>query len=335
MNRNRILFWTCILVGIICVLSSLYLQNLYILRVAVFAVIAAMLAVSVNLLVGYTGQVSLGQAGFYGIGAYTVGVLTTQWHWSFWLALLAAFILTSLTGLILGLPTTQLKGHFLGIATLGFGIIVNVIFNNWTSLTGGPNGIRGIAPPELFGISLQYENYFLGFSLFCLMVVVLLVHLVVNSAIGRAWKCIRHDEISAQVSGINVYGYKLMAFSLSGGIAGIAGGLYAGFMTFISPETFDLNQSITIITTAILGGPGTLFGPLVGAGVLTVLSESLRALNELRLIIYGAILVTVIVFLPEGIYPFISKKLRKRGIASQLKLKDRRRELDEQDFSQS
>jgi branched-chain amino acid transport system permease protein len=329
MSQNRRLFWIWILLGIICIISSLYIQNLNILRVAVLAVISAILAVSVNLLVGYTGQVSLGHAGFYGIGAYTLGLLTTQLNWSFWPSLFAAFVLSSLMGLVLGLPTTQLRGHFLGIATLGFGIIVNVILNNWTSLTGGPQGLRGIPSPEVFGISMQYENYFLGFSLTFLLVIVLLVHLVVNSAIGRAWKCIRRDEITAHVSGINVYGYKLLAFSVSGGIAGIAGALYASFMTFISPDTFDLNHSITIITTTILGGAGTLVGPLLGTGILALISESLRDLNELRLIVYGAILVMVIVFMPEGIYPFIKQKINKRFSAPRLKWKETRRELNE------
>jgi branched-chain amino acid transport system permease protein len=329
MSQNGRLFWIWILLGIVCIISSLYIQNLYILRVAVLAVISAILAVSVNLLVGYTGQVSLGHAGFYGIGAYTLGLLTTQLNWSFWPSLFAAFVLSSLMGLVLGLPTTQLRGHFLGIATLGFGIIVNVILNNWTSLTGGPQGLRGIPSPEVFGISMQYENYFLGFSLTFLLVIVLLVHLVVNSAIGRAWKCIRRDEITAHVSGINVYGYKLLAFSVSGGIAGIAGALYASFMTFISPDTFDLNHSITIITTTILGGAGTLIGPLLGTGILALISESLRDLNELRLIVYGAILVMVIVFMPEGVYPFIKQKINKRFSAPRLNWKETRRELNE------
>lgn len=328
MNRKRTLFWISILVGIICVAASLYMQNLYLLRVSVLAVISAILAVSVNLLVGYTGQVSLGHAGFYGIGAYTVAILTTQLHWSVWASFVAAFVLSGLMGLVLGLPTTKLKGHFLGIATLGFGVIVNVVLNNWTSLTSGPMGIRGIPSPELFGISLQYENYFLAFALACLLLIVLVVYLLVNSAIGRAWKCIRRDEITADVSGINVYGYKLLAFSISGGIAGLAGALYAAFMSFVSPETFDLNQSITIITTTILGGAGTLAGPLLGTGVLTLVSEWLRNFQEVRLIIYGCILVLVIVFMPQGMYPYLKDQVLKR-VPMKKELKGLGRELHE------
>lgn len=329
MNHKRTLFLFSIVLGIICVVASLYLQNLYLLRVSTLAVISAILAISVNLLVGYTGQISLGHAGFFGIGAYTVALLTTQLNWSVWLAFATAFVVSAFTGLLLGLPTTKLKGHFLGIATLGFGIIVNVVLNNWTELTEGPMGIRNIPTPELFGISLQYENYYMAFATASLLLILLLVYLVVNSAVGRAWKCIKRDEITAEVSGINVYGYKLLAFSASGGIAGIAGALYASFMTFVSPETFDLNQSITIVTTVVLGGAGTLAGPLIGTGLLTLISESLRDFQELRLIIYGAILVAFIVFMPQGIYPFVKERIQKRLSPSKTKINQLRREIHE------
>ncbi|WP_445492021.1 branched-chain amino acid ABC transporter permease [Niallia sp. 03133] len=310
MRSKQAIFLSIVFLGIVCVVASLYIQNLYFLRVSTLAVITAILAVSVNLLVGYTGQISLGHAGFYGIGAYSFALLTTHLNWPIWLSFLTAFILSGLMGLVLGLPTTKLKGHFLGIATLGFGIIVNVVLNNWISITGGPVGIRNIPIPSVFGISLQYENYFLSFTVACLLIIILLVYFVISSAIGRAWRCIKRDEISAEVSGINVYGYKLLAFSLSGGIAGIAGSLYASFMTFVSPEAFDSNQSITIITTVILGGAGTLVGPLLGTGIITVLNESLRDFQELRLIIYGLLLVVFIVFMPQGIYLFIKERAK-------------------------
>lgn len=311
---KRILFWVAVLLGMLSVFGSLYIQNLYLLNVVNLAVITAILAVSVNLLVGYTGQISLGHAGFYGIGAYTTALLTTRLHWPIWLGFGAAFIVCSLMGLVLGLPTTKLKGHFLGIATLGFGVIVNVVLNNWTNLTNGPVGLRGIPSPVLFGASLEFGNYFLAFALALLLVIVLLVYLVVNSAVGRAWKCIKRDEISAYVCGINVYGYKLLAFAISGGIAGIAGALYAAFMSFVSPEAFDLNQSITIVTTTILGGAGTLAGPLIGTGILALVSEWLRNFGQLRLVIYGAIMVIIIVLMPEGIYPFVKHLILRRAV---------------------
>lgn len=303
-----------VVAGLVLVVGSLYLQNLYILNVLILAVISAILAVSVNLLVGYTGQVSLGHAGFYGIGAYAVGILTTTYYWNYWAAFVIACLLPAFVGFLLGLPTTRLRGHFLAIATLGFGVITNVALNNWMALTNGPTGIRGIPSPQLFGISLQYPNFFLAFALVCLVLVMVLVDLLIHSPIGRAWKCIRGDEISALTSGIYVHVYKLLAFSLSGGIAGLAGALYAGAINFISPDVFDLNQSITILITAIIGGSGTLFGPLVGAGLLAVIGEALRSLEGLRLVIYGLLLVAVIVFMPEGVYPFVVKRLRRSGI---------------------
>lgn len=310
MNRSKkianvILLTFCLA----AVYGSLYIQNLYFLRVAVLAVIMAILALSVNLLVGYTGQISLGHAGFYGIGAYVIGVLNVNMHLPFWICLVFSVLFSALIGFILGLPTTKLKGHFLGIATMGFGVIVNGILNNWTSVTGGPNGIRGIESPSLFSLPLQYGNYFLGFSLASLLLIILLTYLIIQSPIGRAWQCLKHDEITAYVAGINVYRYKLLAFTLSGGIAGYAGALFAGYMTFISPDTFDLNQSIAVITTVILGGAGTIVGPLVGTGILAFFNEWLRNFNELRLVLYGMILVTMIVMLPEGIYPFLKRKI--------------------------
>lgn len=327
MKSKKILFLSLVALGIVCVIASLYIQNLYLLRVSTLAIITAILAVSVNLLVGFTGQISLGHSGFYGIGAYSFALLTTQLNWSIWLSLLAAFILSGFVGLIIGLPTTKLKGHFLGIATLGFGIIVNVLLNNWISLTGGPVGIRNIPVFSLFGISFEYQNYFLSFTIACLLLIILFNYFLINSAIGRAWKCIKRDEISAEVSGINVYRYKLLAFALSGGIAGIAGSLYASFMNFVSPEAFDTNQSITIITTVILGGAGTLAGPLLGTGILTVLNESLRDFQELRLIIYGLLLVVFIVFMPQGIYLFFKERVKNLlalNVKKQLKRRQRR-----------
>ncbi|RYM02695.1 branched-chain amino acid ABC transporter permease [Sporolactobacillus sp. THM7-7] len=310
MTRARKIYFLAIAaICIFGVYGSLYLQNLYLLRVAILAVITAILALSVDILVGYTGQISLGQAGFFGIGAYVMGILNTNFHLPFWISLVFAILFTGFVGFVLGLPTTKLKGHFLGIATMGFGVIVNGVLNNWTSVTGGPNGIRGIETPYFFSISLEYGNYFLGFALASLFVVILLIFLIVHSPIGRAWRCLRQDEITAYVAGINVYKYKLIAFMLSGGIAGYAGSLFAGYMTFISPETFDLNQSISLITTVIMGGSGTLLGPLLGTAILSFVNEWLRNFSELRLVIYGFILVTMITLLPEGIYPFFKRKI--------------------------
>ncbi|MFT8872046.1 MAG: branched-chain amino acid ABC transporter permease [Sporolactobacillus sp.] len=287
---------------------SLYIQNLYLLRVLTLAAITAILAMSVNILVGYTGQISLGHAGFYGVGAYTVGVFNVSLHVPFWPSLVLSVLLSAVAGLLLGLPTTKLKGHFLGIATMGFGVIVNGVLNNWTSVTGGPNGIRGVQTPTLFSLPLTYGNYFLGFALASLFIVILFIYLLVNSPVGRAWDCLKQDEITAYVAGIHVYRYKLLAFTISGALAGYAGALFAGYMTFISPDTFDLNQSISLMTTVILGGMGTIIGPILGTAILTFFNEWLRNFDEARLIIYGLLLVTMIVILPQGIYPFVKQR---------------------------
>lgn len=304
-GRQKILF--ILLGGFILAFGGTFIKDAYLTRILVLAGINVILASSVNLLVGYTGQVCLAQAAFWGIGSYTSAILTVKLGMSFWLALPASFILAAFCGALLGMPTLRLKGHYLAIATMGFGIIVYVILNNWDAVTQGPMGILGINPPSIFGFRLNDGNYYLAFVILFDALVLSAIVSLLNSAYGRAFMAIKEDEISAEVSGVNTYYYKVLVFAISSGIAGLAGSLYAHYVNYISPEGFDLTGSIEILILAIVGGLATVPGPVIGSVGLMFLSEALRGTRELRLIIYGAMLVFVIVFLPEGVYPGLKK----------------------------
>lgn len=287
--------------------------NPYYVRLLTLAAINVILAVSINLLVGYAGQVSLAHAAFYGTGAYVSALLTTKVGVPFWIALPVAALFSAGAGVLLGLPTLRLKGHYLAIATLGFGIVVNTLLLNWVDVTGGPMGVLGIPSPSLFGLDLGQGTRYLVFSTVMATLVVVLVMAILDSPWGRAFVAIREDEISAIVSGVDVYKYKITAFALASGFAGLAGSLYAHYVGFISPEGFDLAGSIEILITAIAGGLATMPGPIFGAVGLMFLSEALRETRELRMILYGALLIVTILFLPQGGYPALRQLLLGRS----------------------
>ena len=315
MERGRKLTVSILGCGLLLAVLGFFLEDSYLIRILVMLSLNIILAASVNLLVGYTGQICLAQAAFYGIGAYTSAVLTVKLGLSFWLALPASFIIAALCGALLGMPTLRLKGHYLAIATLGFGVIIHVVLNNWDAVTQGPMGIMGIEPPSILGFALSDGNAYLAFVILFSALVMVAIATLLNSAYGRAFLAIKEDEISAEVSGVNTYLYKVLVFAISSGIAGLAGSLYAHYVHFISPESFGVTASIEILILAIVGGLGTLPGPVVGSGVLMFLSELLRGTKELQLIIYGAMLVFVIIFLPQGIYPSMKNLLFGRASA--------------------
>lgn len=309
MERGRKLTLSILGCGILLALLGFFLNDSYLIRILVMLSLDIILAASVNLLVGYTGQICLAQAAFYGIGAYVSAIFTVKLGLSFWLALPASFVIAAICGALLGMPTLRLKGHYLAIATLGFGVIIHVILNNWDAVTQGPMGIMGIEPPSIFGFALSDGNAYLAFVILIVALVMAAIVALLNSAYGRAFLAIKEDEISAEVSGVDTYRYKVLVFAISSGIAGLAGSLYAQYAHFISPESFGVTASIEILILAIVGGLGTLPGPIIGSGVLIFLSELLRGTKELQLIIYGAMLVFVIVFLPQGIYPSVKNLL--------------------------
>ncbi len=265
------------------------------------------LAVGLDFVLGYAGQLNLGQSAFYGLGAYASTLLVTKLGIPFWLALTGAIALSCLAGTVLALFAVRLRGHYLAIASLGFAVITYQILVNWIGLTQGPLGIYGIPPPPaliLPGLPTidfhDLANLFYLVAAFALLSYLLLDQLV-RSPIGEALIAIREDEVSAASLGINCAAWKVFAFTVSSGIAGAAGCFYPSVVGTLVPDAFFMTESFTILAMVVVGGTGTLVGPVCGAILLTVLPELLRGIGELRLVTYGVALTLVVLFMPGGI----------------------------------
>lgn len=272
----------------------------YVLHLAILAGIYIILAVSLNLIIGYAGQVSLGHAAFYGIGAYASTLTALSWQLPYPLAVLAAMLVSGLCGLALGLPTLRLKEDYLAIVTLGFGVIVDLFMRN-LEITGGPDGIVGIPSPVILGLSLQTPFLYLLLVGLGVAFTLLFTYLLVTSYHGRALRAIRDHEITAQVMGINSPAYKVAIFALAAALAGLAGSLFAHYIRHINYESFGLHSSILILCMVVLGGMGSIVGSVVGAIILTALPETLRQFQAYQDLIYGGLLVALLILRPQGI----------------------------------
>ena len=284
---------------------QLGLKNYY-LHIAVLSLLHILLALGLNLIAGYAGQLSLAHAAFFGIGAYTTALLTLNQHWSFWLAAPLGAVVAGLVAVAIGLPTLRLKGPYFVISSMGFGEIVRLIFLNWQSVTRGPNGLPGIPAPDPINLGFikltfesRMESYYL--ILFVLFGVLILYYNLVNSRIGRALRAIRNDYIAAQVMGIHIAFYRILAFAGGAALAGLTGALYSGYIRFISPDTFTSGESINILIMMVIGGMGTIVGPIIGAVAITYLLETMRVFAEYRLVIYGLLMFVVILYMPQGV----------------------------------
>ena len=272
----------------------------YFLHLSILAGIYIMLAVSLNLIIGYAGQVSLGHAAFFGIGGYASALVSLHWGFPFPLAALTAVLVAGGCGLGLGLPTLRLKEDYLAIVTLGFGIIVDMVFLN-LEITGGPDGLPGIPSPSLFGVSFRDPVMYLILVTLALLLILGLTYSLVRSYHGRALRAIRDHEVTAQVMGINTPAYKVMIFTLAAAVAGLAGSLYAHYITFINPESFGLHTSILLVCMVVLGGMGSIGGSILGAVILTALPEMLRQFKDYQDLLYGALLVGLLIWRPQGL----------------------------------
>jgi branched-chain amino acid transport system permease protein len=256
-----------------------------------------MLALSLNLVLGYTGQLNLGQSAFFGIGAYVSTILVKTYGWNFWLAAIAAMGAAGLLGLALAAFAVRLRGHYLAIASLGFAVITYQVLLNWEKVTEGARGIYGILPPPGFSNPVALFYLVAGIAL---LVYVVLANLV-RSPVGETLRSIREDEVSAASIGVNPARWKAFAFGLGAAIGGLAGCFYPGFVGTLVPDAFNIVESFTMMAMVIVGGMGTMIGPVLGAVVLTFLPELLRGFGELRLMIYGVALTLVVLFMPGGI----------------------------------
>ncbi len=286
--------WFAAAVAVLAVLPWL-ITTPYWRGILVVCAMNVMLALSLNLVLGYTGQLNLGQSAFFGIGAYVSTILVKTYGWNFWLAALAAMGAAGLLGLALAAFAVRLRGHYLAIASLGFAVITYQVLVNWEKVTEGVRGIYGILPPVGSTIGLFYLVAGIALAVY------VLIDNLVRSPVGDTLRAIREDEVSAASLGINAALWKAFAFGLGAAIAGLAGCFYPGFVGTLVPEAFNIVESFTMIAMVIVGGMGTMAGPVIGAVVLTFLPELLRGFGEMRLMVYGLALTLVVIFMPGGI----------------------------------
>ena len=273
----------------------------YYIDVAILAGIYIILALGLNVVVGYAGLLNLGFAAFYAIGAYSNALLTTRAGLGFWGALPFTLTITAISGFLLAIPALRLKGDYLAIVTLGFGEIVHLTLNNWDSLTHGPNGISGIPAPFIFGFELSMLSHYYYLVLVFVMVSVIVIRRTYYSRIGRAWIAIREDETAAEAMGINTKAFKFLAFTFGAFWAGLAGALFASKMRFVSPESFTFMESVFMLCMVILGGLGSIPGVILGALILVVLPEVLREFQLYRMLALGTGIILMMVFRPFGL----------------------------------
>lgn len=291
------------LLGFLAVLVALppLMGNNYYLTVLTMCCLHAMIAVGLCLLVGHAGQISLGHAGFYGLAAYTTAALSAHLVVPVGLSMLAGVALTSLVAALIGLPALKLKGHYLAMATLGFGVILSILFSETVEITGGPSGFTDIPRLALFGVAFASDLSVYYFIVALLGLAVWLAFNILHSRVGRALRALHTSEKAAQAMGIDIARYKLFTFVLSAACAGLAGVLYAHYLTFIAPASFGFLFSVELIVMVVLGGMTSIPGSIVGAFFLTVLPEFLRAFENVEVLLFGAILVLCMMYLPGGL----------------------------------
>ncbi len=277
--------------------------------------IYVLMGLGLNIVIGLAGLLDLGYVAFFAIGAYTIGLLTAPEpigvQISFWGAVILSVLMAILAGVLLGLPVLRMRGDYLAIVTLGFGEIIRVLIKSdaMTPYLGGPQGIRDIAGPSIFGISLDSEQAFLYLIFLGILLVIFITQRIQNSRIGRAWVAMREDETVAQAMGINTFFYKLLAFATGAGFAGLGGVLFASRNQYTGPEDHTLMVSINVLCLLIVGGMGSIPGVIVGAFVLKGLPEILRELESFRFLAFGALLVIMMIWRPEGIIPASRRRL--------------------------
>jgi branched-chain amino acid transport system permease protein len=280
----------------------------YLWHVLILVNLYGMLALSLNLIVGYTGLLSICQAAFYGIGAYASVLIGLKTGWGFLPALLAASLLTAVSSLIIALPSLRLRGDYFVLATLAFQIIVYSLLYNWEGLTRGPYGIGEIPAPRLFGTDIDSPLRYLFFSSAFTGACLLILMGLTRSPFGRALKAVREDEMAALALGKSVAGLKILTFAITAAFAAVPGALFAGYARYIDPTSFTLAEGIFVLSIVAIGGAGNLRGPLIGAVVLVALPEALRFLripdavaDNARQILYGLVLIVVMRFRPQGL----------------------------------
>jgi len=285
-----------LVVALPLLVTSRYATNLLVLAAA-----WSISTLGLTVLLGYTGQISLAQATFYGIGAYAAALGTTRFGLDWWAALPLGLAVAAALGLVLGATTLKLGGHYLAMVTICFQIIFTLLAVNWVRVTSGPDGIGGIGRPS-FVAPLATAQRYAWFSLGVLFLVAVFVAWLKHTALGRALRAVRENELAAEALGIDTFRLKIAAFALSAVIAALGGALYASGFRYISPDGFGLDHSVEFLAMVLVGGSDSVPGSIVGAALLTFLPEWLRDLKNTYLVVYGAVIIFVIVFMPEGLW---------------------------------
>ncbi len=271
-----------------------------------------MAAFGLNLIVGYAGQMSIGQAAFYGIGAYIAAILTTKMGISFWLVLPLAAVVCFVVGLMLGFPALRVQHHYLAFATLGFNVLVYLVMRNEEQLTGGTFGIANIPRPSLFGYSLDGALPFFYFTYVSVILLAAVLWYLLRSPWGRAFAALRDNPIRAESTGVNITAYTLLAFAIGAACAGIGGVYLTALVNFIEPGQFNLSVSLMMLLAVIVGGSGRFFGPVLGSVIVILLPEWLRFLKDWYLALFGFAVIVLMIFLPGGLLS-LADRFKVRG----------------------
>ncbi|MCL4490659.1 MAG: branched-chain amino acid ABC transporter permease [Nitrospirae bacterium] len=301
--KAYLLFLTCIIL-----FPLLFGGSSYTVSIGLFSGINALVALGLSILMGYAGQISLGQAGFYGIGAYVSAILSMQFGIPVVFSVLLATAASALAAIILAIPALRLKGHYLAVATLGFGEIINIVLNEWGP--GGPSGFGDIPHFSFFGHTLDSTNGYFYLVWGIVALVMLFSFNLIDSRIGRAFRAIHDSEPASNAMGVDVSVLKIKVFVLSAVYAALAGGLYAHYISFVSPGSFSLFHSILVLMMVVVGGINSLWGAVAGSIFITVLPELLRKFEEFDVLAYGLILTLSLLFFRKGLVPLLVEKMK-------------------------
>ncbi|MCW5637161.1 MAG: branched-chain amino acid ABC transporter permease [Rubrivivax sp.] len=280
--------------------------NAFFHEVATLVMVNAIVCVGLNLLIGYAGQVSLGHAAFYALGGYGSAIAALRWEWPVWLSMPAAVVAAGVLAWLVGRPTLRLKGHYLAMATLGFGVIVSIVLTNEDRITGGPDGMA-VPPLAVFGRPLHGEALWYGILAVALWLTVLLARNLIDSPIGRALRALHGSEVAASTLGIDAARWKLRVFVASAMVAAAAGALAAHHAGFITPAKASFLHSVELVIMVVFGGMASVWGAVVGAALLTLLPQFLTVLKDYEMMVFGAVLIATMTFMPRGIVPTLAR----------------------------
>lgn len=319
---SRLRLFSLMLLPAILALAPQFVTKTYIMGILCRILLYITLAGSLNVINGYSGQTCIGHAGFFCIGAYFEAILATRYGVSFWVLVPAAGVFTAMAGLLIALPTLKMTGIYLAIVTLGFSEITRLTVLNWESLTGGPLGIKGIPVPRLFALSFRNSRNYYYLFLVTALLFLFVTERVVRSRVGRAWMSIREDQAAARALGVEVSWYKALNFMYGAFWAGVAGAVYAPYVRFIDSTFFTLDEGFNILSMVIIGGQGTLSGPVVGSVIVNLLTELLRPIGQWRMVAYGILIIVMMWWRPQGLAGASDSILAGREIRRRQKVRE-------------